>query len=254
MTTFLPDTNVWKHVGKDEVLTPKFERAVVAGDTFLIAPAALIELVRGLVRGGDEWFAEDQRMFAWMRNRKCGVLDLPRPFMAKILRTNLPTNSGVVPVHYEQLIETVVTSATFVEFVKRSNACGSVWKNIESLDQIHEGEIEKELTALEGLAKRRKALNVAGRLASTFGAPGCRPLPIVVSRYFSAAIEYLETSVRKVAQGANPRKNNRGLYVDWQLLMYLAVPDIKFLTKEDFSGEISKSPQKDRIVTPDILA
>ncbi len=86
-----------------------------------------------------------------------------------------------------------------------------------------------------------------------FGAPGCRPNPLVISRQFSAAIEYLETSVRKVAVGAKPRKNDRGLYVDWQLLMYLADPNVSFLTNEDFSGEISTSAQKDRIIKPDAL-
>src|SRR2546430_4958876 len=43
------------------------------------------------------------------------------------------------------------------------------------------------------------------------------------------------------------RSNDRGLYVDWQLLMYLADPNVSFLTNEDFSGEISTSAQKDRI-------
>src|SRR6266705_304359 len=105
MITFLPDTNVWKHISKDEVLTPKFEKAMAAGDKFLIGPPALIELVRGLVRGGAERFSEDQRMFAWMRNKKCEILDLTRPFMARVLRTNLPANSGVFTAHYAQLIE-----------------------------------------------------------------------------------------------------------------------------------------------------
>ena len=91
MTTFLPDTNVWKYIGKDEVLTPKFERALAAGAKFLIGPPALIELVRGLVRSGNERFSEDQKMFSWMKHKECEILDLTRPFMAKVLRTTLPT-------------------------------------------------------------------------------------------------------------------------------------------------------------------
>jgi hypothetical protein len=254
MRTLLPDTNIWKYIGKDEVLTLKFDKATAAGDRFLIGPPALIELVRGLVRSGEERFAEDQKMFAWMMKTKCEVLDLTRPFMARILRTNLPNNSGVFPAHYVKLIETIVASTKFSEFVSHCNTKESVWNNIESLDQIHESQIEKELMSLETLAKEGKALDIPGRLAGTFGAPGCRPIPLVVSRLFSAAIEYLDTSVRKVVQGAKPRKNNRGLYVDWQLLMYLAMPDLLFLTSEDFSEEIFQSPQKERIVKPDILA
>jgi hypothetical protein len=147
----------------------------------------------------------------------------------------------------------VVESPTIEEFVQRSNANDRVWKDIESLDQIHEEQVEEELRALEELAKQRRALNIPRRLASTFGAPGCRPIPTLVSRHLSAAIEYLETSVWEVALDARPRKNDQGLYVDWQLLMYLALPGIRFLTSENFSGEISKSPQRERIVKPDTL-
>jgi hypothetical protein len=86
-----------------------------------------------------------------------------------------------------------------------------------------------------------------------FGAPGCRPHPLIIKRKFSAAIEYLTAVIRLVANGSNPRKNDRGLYVDWQLLMYLADPQINFLTNEDFSGEISYSPQKNRIVKSNTL-
>jgi hypothetical protein len=249
MTSFVPDTNIWVHIGKDADLTSKFEKTLETGDEFLIAPPALIEVVRGMVRYGKEMFSEDRKTFIWMRTHKCGILDLTRPFMAAVLKTNLPKNSGVFPTHYAQLIEMVVNSSKFDEFVQRCNADDSVWKNIESLDQI-----EKELRALEDLARQGRALDIPKRLASTFGAPGCRPIPVVVSRQFSAAIEYLESVVRKVANGSKPRKNDRGLYVDWQLLMYLARPDVKFLTNEDFSGEISKSPQEVRIVKPDVLA
>lgn len=253
MTPFLPDTNVWIEVGRVAVLTSKFEKALAAKDKFLITPPALIELVRGMVRHGKETFAEDKKTFLWMKDHKCEVLELTRPFMAKILKTTLPMNSGVVPKHYEQLIDTVVNSASLDEFIQRCNANDSVWKNIEALDRIHEEQIEKELRALEELAKQGKNLNIPWRLSTTFGAPGCRPNRLIICRHFSAAIEYLDTSVRKVVQGAKPRKNDRGLYVDWQLLMYLAIPDARFLTNEDFSGEIKKSPQKDRIVKPDTL-
>lgn len=253
MTAFLPDTNVWIDVGRDALLTAKFEEAQAAGHQFLTAPPALIELVRGMVRHGKETFAEDKKTYVWMKNHKCEVLELTRPFMAKALNTSLPATSGVVPEHYKQQIDMVVSSDSLDEFVERCKAADSVWKNIESLDRIHEEQIEKELRALEELARQGKNLDIPGRLSMMFGAPGCRPNPLIISRRFSAAIEYLDTSVRKVVQGAKPRKNDRGLYVDWQLLMYLAIPDATFLTNEDFSGEIAKSPQKDRIVKPDTL-
>jgi hypothetical protein len=250
MTAFLPDTNVWIDVGRDDLLTLMFEEAQAAGHRFLIAPPALIEIVRGTVRHGKETFPEDKKTYLWMKKHKCEVLELTRPFMAKVLKTTLSANSGVVPKHYEQQIDMVANSASLDEFVERCKAGDSVWKNIESLDRIHEEQIEKELRALEELARQGKNLDIPGRLSKMFGAPGCRPNPLIISRRFSAAIEYLETSIRKVVQGGKPRKNDRGLYVDWQLLMYLAIPDAMFLTNEDFSGEIKKSPQKDRIAEP----
>lgn len=253
MSMFLPDTNVWKNVGKDAALTRAFEKALATGDRFLIAPPALIELVRGLVRGGVETFSEDRKMFGWMRSNNCEIVELTRPFMAKILRTNTPSNSGVLPAHYGQLIDMVVKSETFDDFVRISKKDGSVWKHVESLDGIHEAQLEKELLALEQLAKEGRALNISERLSATFGIPGCRPIPLILRLRFSAAIEYIESVVRKMAQGANPRKNNRGVYVDWQLLMYLARPDVMFLTNEDFSREISRSTQKSRIVKPNSL-
>jgi hypothetical protein len=253
VTVFVPDTNVWVSVGRDLALTAKFEKALGAGDEFLIAPPALIELVRGLVRHGNETFHEDKKTYQWMRDRKCKILELTKPFMAEILRTTLPTRSGVIPQHYEQLIEMIVSSSALDEFVQRCHAADSVWKSVEALDQIHEGQIEKELRALEQLASQDWGLGLAEALSKMFGVPGCRPKPLVVDQHFSAAIEYLETSVRKVVRGAKPRKNDRGMYVDWQLLMYLAIPNARFLTNENFSGEITKSPQRERIVEPDTL-
>ena len=55
----------------------------------------------------------------------------------------------------------------------------------------------------------------------------------------SAAIEYLKSPVQEVARGAAPGKNNRGVYVDYQMLLYLGESDIEFLTCENFSGEVT---------------
>jgi hypothetical protein len=250
MTVFLPDTNVWLKVGRDEALTQKFDKALAAGDKFVIGPPALIELVRGMVRYGQA-FATDQLTYAWMRDHGCEVLELPKPFMAKILHTTLPGASGVTPQHYGQLIDEVVHSADLNEFNHRCNANHSVWGQIDSIDRIHEAQIEQELKALEDLATRRK-LDLLRTMSMWFGAPGCRPKPFIMASKFSAALEYLDSSIQKVVRGAKPRKNDRGLYVDFQMLMYLADPEIKFLTNENFSGEIRNSPQKNRIVTPDI--
>ncbi len=248
MTVFLPDTNIWIKVGRDVTLTQKFDRALEAGDTFVIGPPVLLELVRGMISYGQA-FAEDQQTYAWMRNHGCEVLELPKPFMATILHTTLPRSSGVTPQLYRQLIEEVVHSPNLNEFNQRSNANDSPWRQIDSIDRIHETQIERELRALEELATRRD-LDLTGSMSTWFGAPGCRPNPLIIASKFSAALEYLDSSIRKVVRGAKPRKNDRGLYVDFQMLMYLADPEIKFLTNENFA-EITKSPQKSRIIKPD---
>jgi hypothetical protein len=142
----------------------------------------------------------------------------------------------------------LIGSADFAEFVRWGNEPQSVWKNVDSLDAIHESQVEAELRALEVIARRGGKLDIAARLSRTFGMPGCRPNPLLLGQRFSAAIEYLESSVQKVVKGAKPRKNDRGLYVDYQMLLYLGRSDIEFLTYESFSGEVKNSPQKHRIV------
>ena len=61
-------------------------------------------------------------------------------------------------------------------------------------------------------------------------------------------MEFLKSSVLQVSRGANVQKNNRGLYVDNQLFFYLADPEAVVVSNEDFSQEIRKSPQRNRII------
>jgi hypothetical protein len=253
MVCLIPDTNVWIGVGRNPDTSGKLERAQANGRKTVIAPAALIELVRGMVRHGNETFVEDKKTYQWMVDNKCDVLELTKPFMIEVLRADPLRNSRVLPIHYHQLIGMVTASNSLDEFIQRCNAKGSVWNKVDELDLIHEAVIEKELKALEALARQDKNLDVSGALAKTFRVCGVSPDAATVREHFSAAIEYLQSSLKKVSQGAKPRKNDRGLYVDWQLLMYLALPEALFVTDEDFSPEITKSPQKDRIVKPDSL-
>ncbi len=247
MAAYLPDTNVLIDFGRDGAVSAKLENAQNNGSAFLIAPPALIELVRGMIAGGRNTFQNDKKVFVWLQAHGCQVLELPRPFMAKILHTSTRT-SGVVPLHYQQLVEMVANSADFDEFLRRTQAAGSVWRDISQLYEIHERQLEKELIALESIAARGGNLDLAKGLSHMFGMPGCRPNHLVLQRRFSAAIEYLESSVTKIRGGAKPRKNDRGLYVDFQMLLYLGRPDLSFLTKENFAAEIRMSPQKARIV------
>jgi hypothetical protein len=173
--------------------------------------------------------------------------------MAAILKSNSRRAVEVDPKHYLQLMQMLANSATFEQFLDLSKAPESDWKQIDEADKIHNEILDREFEGLERIAKRRGSLYLAAQLSQSFGPPGNHPIPLVVERKFSAALEFLRASLAKVEGGAKPRKNDPGLYVDFQLLLYLADPEIVFLTKEDFSEEIKKSPQKDRILSPDSL-
>lgn len=253
MPEYFPDTNVLIDFGRNLAARAKLENARQRGTTFLVAPPALIELVRGMVARGCDTFANDKQVFVWLHMNRFPILPLPRPFMARILNSSIPKPSGVEPRHYAEQMEMIASSASFDEFLQRSNTPGSVWRDISRADEIHNAELNREFLALERMAKQRRGRDLAQRLSQLFGAPGCRPKPFIIERQFSAAIEFLESSFSKVRGGANPRKNDPGLYTDFQLLLYLARRDLNFLTCEDFSNEIIKSPQKARIVHPDSL-
>ncbi len=253
MPEYFPDTNVLIDFGRNPAARGKLENARQGGTEFLVAPPALIELVRGMVASGRDTFANDKQVFVWLRTNCFPILELPRPFMARILGSSVPKPSGVEPRHYVEQIEMIASSTSFDDFLQRSNTPGNVWKDISQADKIHCAELDKEFLALERMAKQRPGRDLAQRLPQLFGAPGCRPKPFIIEWQFSAAIEFLESSVSKVLAGAKPRKNDPGLCTDFQLLLYLVSRDLNFLTGEDFSNEIRKSPQKARIVHPDSL-
>jgi hypothetical protein len=82
---------VWVHLGRDPELPSRVEKALETGDKVVIAPPALRSTK----------FCDDKKIYLWMTDHKCDVLDLPRPFMAKILGTTLPKSSGSTPKHSE---------------------------------------------------------------------------------------------------------------------------------------------------------
>ncbi len=119
---------------------------------------------------------------------------------------------------------------------------------MDQLDSIHENVLEKELKSLEKLAGGSlQALTVS--LTRPYKCGGLLPDPDLFAEKFSAAIEFPKTSVIQVRNGANPHKNDRGLYVDQQLFFYLADPEIAEVTKENFSNKIKASPQSPRIIS-----
>lgn len=248
MPSYLADTNILIDFGRDLTVRAKLQDAQQNGTQFVIAPPVLIELVRGLIAGGPELFVKNKEVLIWLYARGCKILNLPRPFMAMVLQSSVGKKSGVMPQHYQQLIEMVVSSTNFDDFLKRSEIPGSVWKGIVHAHRIHEFMLDRELGALVTVAGRGHDKDLPHLLSRTFGVPGCRPNPLILQEHFSAAIEFLASSFRKVRCGAKLRNNDPGVYVDFQLLLYLADPTINFLTQENFSTDIRRSPQRFRIV------
>jgi hypothetical protein len=243
---YFPDTNILIDFGRRADVQEQLEHACANGARFAIAPPALIELTRGVIRSGRDHFENDKKVFVWLRDHKFPILPLPMPFMAQILHSSPVRRSGVEPAHYGQLIEMVSGARHFDDLIEAAE--GTAWRDIGNADDIHNAQLDKELGALGTLANRARGQSFARRLSEFFGVPGCRPNPLIIAARFSSALEYLDSCSAKVRGGANPRRNDPGLYTDFQLLLYLADDELSFLTNEDFTSEIKSSRQRLRIV------
>jgi hypothetical protein len=253
MPTYLPDTNVLIDLGRDPAVQTKLENAEQSGAKFVIAPSVMTELTVGVVKGSAGCFGQNKKIFTWLQTRSDAILEPPRPFIGKIL--GFPSKWSQVEKHHRvQRVEMVAKSQTFDEFLKRKNDAGNVWSDIDKAPQIHADKVDKEFTEMENLAKSpQSTVDVVGMFCKTFALEGVCPDPKLFRQHFSAAVEYVEASIAKIRAGANPRKNDRGRYGDFQLFFYLADPNISLLTSEDFSDDIKQSPQRKRIVGFDAL-
>jgi hypothetical protein len=251
--TYLPDTNVLIDLGRDPAVQTKLKNAEQSGSKFVIAPSVMTELTVGVVKGGATYFEQNKKIFTWLQAHSDAILDLPRPFVGKILGLQ-SKRSHVEKHHHVQRIEMVVNSQTFDEFLKCKDDTGNVWSDIDKAVQIHKAQVDNEITWQEKLAKwPQGTFDLGAELCKIFAVGRACPDPEVFRRHFSAAVEYDEASIAKIRAGANPRKNDRGRYADSQLFFYLADPNITLVTSEDFSSDITQSPQRIRIVGLDAL-
>jgi len=171
--------------------------------------------------------------------------------MVQVLHS--PAKLGEVKTHHQiERVSLVADAASFSEFLLHKDAPGSAWTDLDKAVEIHEMILDKEFNSLKKLAELpRKSFDIAAKFSETFDLP--RPDPAVFRERFSAAMEYAETTIERIRNGANPRKNDPGRFGDFQLFFYLANPEICLLTQEDFSSDITKSPQRNRIVGLDAL-
>lgn len=247
MNVYLPDTNVLIEFGRGLSVRNQLESTSQNGSKFVIAPPTLEELTRGVIAGGKAHFDGNKQVFIWMKAQKCAILDLPLPFVGKVL--GIPLKRGDVEVHhYLQLVDMIASSGTFDEFLQRKDKADSAWSDIDRSVAIHDQRLDKEFGALEKIAKLPGTFDLAAKFCETFGAAGAHPDASSFRQHFSAAIEYFESTLARIRGGARPRKNDPGRYGDFQLLFYLAEPGFSLLTQEDFSDDIRSSPQRTRIV------
>jgi hypothetical protein len=124
-----------------------------SGSKFVIAPPTMTELTVGVVKGGATWFAQNKVMFEWLKSQSANILDLPRPFMGKVLGFS-SKKSDVDVGHHLQRIQFVIEASDFPDFLRRKDAPGSLWPDIETSAAVHEQQLDKEFAALQKLAKR----------------------------------------------------------------------------------------------------
>ncbi|MGA2171120.1 MAG: hypothetical protein ABSG62_23300 [Terracidiphilus sp.] len=172
MHTYLPDTNVLVDLGRDPAVQTKLENAEQSGSKFVIAPSTMTELTVGVVKGGATCFEPNKKIFTWLKIHSDAILDLPRPFIGKTL--GFPSKWSQVETHHHvQRVEMVANSQTFDEFLKRKDAVGNVWSDIDKAAQIHDAQVDKEFTALEKFAKLPQGtFDVAAEFCKTFAAGG----------------------------------------------------------------------------------
>lgn len=250
-TRYVFDTNVWIDVSRGQIKCRDLRKKVGTG--LLLSPLAITELVRGTIKGGESIFVRDKPMFKCMADGAPEILELPKPFVYKVIWNVDAVASGISgirprPQRYRELLEMLIDSKTLSEFLRRAEAPGSPWAKITYLDRIHESVLSRELNSLELLTSASpKALSVY--VSHMYACGGLIPDPEFIEQRFSAALEYLRACVLKVRRGGKPWKNDRGSYVDLQFFWYLADPRIIFVTKEDFSDEIKASSQRTRIIS-----
>jgi hypothetical protein len=254
VSTYLPDTNVVIDLAwRNSAVRAKVENAERNGSRLVIAPPVITELAFGVIKGGTTYFEQGLKVFTWLHDHSGNILELPLPFVGEILGFQL-RRTQVGTQHYRQLIGMIVNSQTFDQFLTVKGQVGSLWTDIDRAPQIHPDKVNDEFTSLESLAKRPpEKVDVAAGLCKAYAPASANVDPMMFRHHFSAAVEYAEAALAKIRSGVNLREKDRGRYGDFNLLFYLADPNITLLTNDGLTGDIKQSPQRTRIVKPDSL-
>jgi hypothetical protein len=241
---YVLDTNIWLDLTRGKVSCS--ELSSKAHIQVVVAPFVIMELMKETVKHKGKYFDNDKRVFQCIA--KFRVLELTKVFVhQRLWNSREGVSARVGPENYRNLLQMMLDSNSYDEFIAKTKSRGSEWFQAETWDATHEGVLDKELRAVDELAKVDPK-SIATGLAKLYPFRGSPAKEDSVENEFSAALEYLRSVIVKVRNGANLVKNDRGMYVDFQILFYLADRNATIVSNEDFSSEISKSPQKDRII------
>jgi hypothetical protein len=242
---YIPDTNIWVDVTQGKISCADLSSKT--GIRVVVAPFMIVELMRATVRSRGKYFLGDQTMFQCMA--QFDILELTKVFVYKTLWNISEGGTSKVDANtYKILLDMMNKSTSFEKFIAKTESPGSVWKRVSEWDSIHEGVIDKELGALGKIADSASLKSLGVHMSRLYGVGGLLPDPDHFEQKFSAAMEYLRVSAVKLRRGANLAKNDRGMYIDFQILFYLADPDAVIVSNEGF-GEITKSSQRNRIIS-----
>jgi hypothetical protein len=244
---YIFDTNIWIDLSRGTLSCE--ELVGRAGLPIALAPFIINEFMKGLVTGGEGPFERNREAVKCMASTRPEILELPKSFIFRILWNVREGVATVRPQHYRTLIDLLVPSRSLEEFLRKTDKSESEWKRLRDLRSIHDEVLNKELGSLTPLAERASLKSLTRHMVRGYELGGLLPDPDFFETTFSAAVEFLKTSIVQVRNGAKPRKNNPGMYVDSQLFWYLADPRAVVVTREDFSTEIRVSPQKARIIS-----
>src|SRR5947209_6999054 len=113
---YIVDTNIWIDVAQGKLACSDLTRKPTA--RVVLAPFMIVELVWGIVKGGEHYFHQNRSMIGCMAH--CEILELPKAFIFQILWNVLGGVSDVRPHHYSTLLGLVVGSKTLSEFLKKT--------------------------------------------------------------------------------------------------------------------------------------
>ena len=158
---YILDTNIWVELAGKRLTCNDVRNA---GVQIALAPLVIIELVNGVIRGGEARFADNKAMIACMAQGQPEILELPKIFVNKLI-WNLPFGSADVrPEHYMLLINLLLQSTSLGRFLANAESPESLWKKMTDLHTIHESVLDKELTSLKTLAERAHLDSLPARM------------------------------------------------------------------------------------------